>query len=94
MDSSNLVNERYAFDGYTNTIVMYDKQSNLWKMTILDDPHTNATAEVSNFYPLGTFKWKIASPGFNDDVSLSMYACDDLKHYNCYDGSCIHIDDR
>jgi hypothetical protein len=94
MDTSKLVKGHYAFDGYTNTRVEFNNLTNDWHMALLDDPLVNGTTKIPNYYPIGTHVWKIVSAAFTDDVTLSLNSCDDSKHYNCYDGSCIIIHNR
>jgi hypothetical protein len=48
MDTSRHLNEHYAFDGYTNTrIVFMSNGVTVWNMTILDDETVYATTDTT-----------------------------------------------
>ena len=92
-----MINGHYTFDGFTITYIMYDSQSDVWRMELRTNPggyYAVTEAGQEKDYPFGTRTWNITSQYFNGSVALNLNGCDDFHQYNCRDGSCIPIEER
>ena len=88
----------HSFQGYRDTVLYLDPDTNLWRLESYTYPHIYATLE-SEEYPLGTFTWTIYNDeacyadGNSTEVTLNFNACTD-DEFNCRDGSCVPIAGR
>ena len=96
MNTDNVMNGHYTFDGFTNTLIMYDKVSEEWRMELLAKSMTYfaTTGRNDQEYPFGTKTWNISSPTFRGTTNLNLNGCNDYTQFNCGDGACISIDNR
>ena len=96
MNTDNILNGHYTLDGFTSTLIMYNKVSEEWRMELLAKRTTYfaTTGRNDHEYPFGTRKWNISSPLFSGIMNLNLNGCNDNTQFNCEDGSCISIDNR
>ena len=95
MSTEDLTNGYYAFDGYATSKIFFDSQSNLWQMMLLSNSTIFATTNTRKVdYPFGTRIWQVYADSVTGNFTLNFNGCDDDKHFNCHDGSCIGIEHR
>lgn len=87
-------NDRFKFNGYTNSFMNFNKTGNIWYLGIYGKTNTIWATTNGTEYPIGTHQWKIVSPSFNGIVELNLNACNDNTEFNCIDGGCIGIESR
>ena len=83
----------FTFNGYQNTKIRLTNETNIWSIEI---PHnSNKTAiTISALPPIGTHKYSLSQSLGGGHILLNINACDESKHYNCKDGSCIDSEKR
>lgn len=88
-----------VFNGFTGTRILFDTNSNSWKIVLLNDPDIYAQTESTNVWkdrepPLGTTRLYPSAKLGGSQFDINMNACDDETEYNCLGGTCIAIQDR
>ena len=95
MNTDSILNGHYTLDGFTSTLITYDKLSEEWRMELQSKTtYFATTGRNDQEYPFGTKTWNISSPLFSGTTNLNLNGCDDNTQFNCEDGSCISIDAR
>ncbi len=95
MNTLSTTNDRYSFDGYTNSRIFY-AGNETWRMELLtgDTAEEATTADDTEDYPIGIHEWEVTSPVYVGRVKLNLYACDDRVEYGCNSGGCVDIEKR
>ncbi len=97
--SDQLVNGRYTFNGFTDTVLYYNASSNSWTLQLQSDPATFALAANvarEGDYPLGTVEWRFHGDACGEGskkVMLNFNSCGDGE-FNCNSGACVDISRR
>ena len=95
MSVDELTNGYYSFDGYAATKIFFNRKTNLWQMELLTNSSIFATTNTTSVdYPFGTRIWQIYAGDVKGNFTLNFNGCDDDKHFNCFDGSCIKSEQR
>ena len=93
--TGNLVNSHHSFNGFLDTLLRWDPETEIWRLELYSDPNVYAVTESQGGeYPLGTFDWIVYNdPCYETNettVTLNFNAC--LRdEYNCKDGHCVDI---
>ncbi len=95
--TTDLVEGRYSFRGYRDTLLHFDAGLQAWKMDLYTTNKTYAVANVTD-YPFGNQEWEVYNdecfgPGEAVTVVLNMNACNDSE-FNCDSGLCIPMELR
>ena len=96
MNTDNILNGHYTLDGFTSTVITYDKVNEEWRMELQSESTTYfaTTGKNDDEYPFGIKTWNISSSLFSGTKELSLNGCDDNTEFNCGDGSCLPIENR
>ena len=87
------------FYGFESTIIRYDLDERIWKMTVENVPNATATCESDlSTFVLGNHDWKISNDygcfsGGVEVKRLSFSSCTNDK-YTCNDGLCVDLASR
>ena len=92
--STDIRNDRFKFNGYTNSYLHFNTTGNLWYLGIYGKIYRTWATTNGTEYPIGTHQWDVVSPTFNGTVELNLNACNDTTEFNCGDGGCIAIESR
>lgn len=94
--TTQLVNGRHSFRGYSDSFIFWDVELQKWKMTSYLDPTVHATVNQSE-YPLGVHVWDFFGEScyenYQEEVVINLHACEDSE-FNCNDGYCVSISGR
>ncbi|XP_059095252.1 uncharacterized protein LOC131890013 isoform X2 [Tigriopus californicus] len=88
---------RYILQGYTDSLIFWDVQTQSWKLELSSNKSIYAEADASENYPLGLQNWTFhnapelgRSPA---SFTLSLSACNE-EEFNCANGVCISMSER
>ena len=100
--SNNMINGRHSFRGYTDTLLFWDSDVQLWKLESYSDDSIYATLNVTE-YPLGSYVWQFhGEPCLEEaevgsvgavEVVLNINTCNSSE-FNCRNGFCVTIEER
>ena len=93
LGQSQILSNDFTFSGYQNTKISFSSLTNSWSIETHKDSNKTATTK-SLLPPFGTHKYSLSQSLGGGHVLLNINACDESKHYNCKDGSCIDSEKR
>ena len=87
-------NNDFTLYGYKKrSNIEYNRSTGNWTIKVISDSNKNATTDGA-LSPLGTNAYFISEELGGGQILLHINACNDRKHFNCQDGSCIPIEKR
>ena len=93
MDTNEVLNGHYHFNGYTDTKMYFHNDIKVWRLELLSDQSIYATTKSLD-YPFGTHIWDIVLPDSQSTLTLNLNSCQSKSEFNCNDGICIDMNER
>ena len=90
---SQMKSNDFTFNGYQSTKIRLNYETNIWSIEISQNSNKTAITE-STLPPFGTHKYSLSQSLGGGHILLNIDACDESKHFNCKDGSCIDSEKR